>query len=240
MPDLISVVIPNYGHRHYLMDSVQSILNQTWQDFEIFILNDDEQPLMEYEKLDNRIRVFDRVDGVRHTSEWRLNNIVDELSGYWCYQDADGTSYPGRLARSYEFLNVSDSDIITTDGIYIFAQLFFAQQKYVTKDTDYGVGAMSSVFSRKEVLARVPFSKEGYGSDGPWWYEIKYQGLNYAHLELPLYVHLDYSSRFRKYKSIPVLRKLYRLAVLKPELNRALKQLKHNYGHRFDNDYGEV
>ena len=38
---MISVIITNYRHQQYLMQAVQSILNQTYQDFEIIIINDD-------------------------------------------------------------------------------------------------------------------------------------------------------------------------------------------------------
>ena len=37
---LISVIIPNYNHENYLEARIQSILNQTYQDFEIIILDD--------------------------------------------------------------------------------------------------------------------------------------------------------------------------------------------------------
>lgn len=40
MEPLISVIIPNYTHAQYLDERIQSIINQTFQDFEIIILDD--------------------------------------------------------------------------------------------------------------------------------------------------------------------------------------------------------
>ncbi len=37
---IVSVIIPNYNHAQYLDERIQSILNQTYQDFEIIILDD--------------------------------------------------------------------------------------------------------------------------------------------------------------------------------------------------------
>src|SRR5687768_4023193 len=37
---LVSVIIPNYNHGSYLKQRINSILNQTFQDFEIILLDD--------------------------------------------------------------------------------------------------------------------------------------------------------------------------------------------------------
>ncbi|RZK26908.1 MAG: glycosyltransferase family 2 protein, partial [Flavobacterium sp.] len=36
----VSVIVPNYNHANYLTDRIESILNQTYQDFEIILLDD--------------------------------------------------------------------------------------------------------------------------------------------------------------------------------------------------------
>ncbi len=37
----ISVIIPTYNRAHWLCRAVQSVLNQTYQDFEIIVVDDD-------------------------------------------------------------------------------------------------------------------------------------------------------------------------------------------------------
>jgi glycosyltransferase involved in cell wall biosynthesis len=39
----VSVIIPNYNHAKYLKQRIDSILNQTWQDFELIILDDNSE-----------------------------------------------------------------------------------------------------------------------------------------------------------------------------------------------------
>lgn len=37
---LVSVIVPNYNYAPYLKDRIDSILNQTYQDFELILLDD--------------------------------------------------------------------------------------------------------------------------------------------------------------------------------------------------------
>lgn len=41
MSPKVSVIIPNYNHSKYLIKRIQSVLNQTYQDFEVILLDDD-------------------------------------------------------------------------------------------------------------------------------------------------------------------------------------------------------
>ena len=36
----VSVIVPNYNHAPYLKQRIESILNQTFQDFELILLDD--------------------------------------------------------------------------------------------------------------------------------------------------------------------------------------------------------
>ncbi len=37
---MVSVIVPNYNHASYLVARIESILNQTYQDFELILLDD--------------------------------------------------------------------------------------------------------------------------------------------------------------------------------------------------------
>ncbi len=62
---LISVVVPNYNHAQYLDERIQSILNQTYQNFELIILDD--------KSTDNSIEVIKKYKDDPHVAKIVVN-----------------------------------------------------------------------------------------------------------------------------------------------------------------------
>ena len=63
MEDLISVIVPVYNNEIYLRDSLDSIINQSYSNLEIILIDDGSTDrsyniLIEYEKMDKRIKVI--------------------------------------------------------------------------------------------------------------------------------------------------------------------------------------
>ena len=57
---LVSVIIPNYNHANYLDERIQSVLNQTYRNFEVIILDD--------RSTDNSLEVIDKYKDNPHVS----------------------------------------------------------------------------------------------------------------------------------------------------------------------------
>ena len=65
MSPTVSVIIPNYNHAPYLKERIDSVLNQTYQDFEVIIL-DDCSP-------DNSVEVIEQYRSNPHVSHMLIN-----------------------------------------------------------------------------------------------------------------------------------------------------------------------
>ena len=61
----VSVVIPNYNHAHYLDCRIQSVLNQTFTDFEVIILDD--------KSTDNSLQIINKYKDNPHITQIVLN-----------------------------------------------------------------------------------------------------------------------------------------------------------------------
>lgn len=103
----VSVILPVYNAERYLREAVDSVLSQTFSDFELIILNDHssdgtESILLSYE--DPRIVYVKNEEnlGVART----LNKGLTLAQGeYIARMDADDISLPGRFAAQVEYLD---------------------------------------------------------------------------------------------------------------------------------------
>ncbi len=120
----ISVIMPFYNSREYLKESIASILNQTFTDFELILLDDGSTDSPEdviNSFSDNRIRyhIQDSNKGI----VYQLNKGIDFAHGkYIARMDADDISFPERFQKQVDFLEDprnSKVDVLATNALKI-------------------------------------------------------------------------------------------------------------------------
>jgi glycosyltransferase involved in cell wall biosynthesis len=120
MPPL-SVVMPVHNAATFLDESIRSILNQSFSDFEFVILDDassDKSPdlLKRWAQHDSRIRLFrsDQQLGLAGSS----NRVVSQTRApIVARMDADDVSHPERFARQLEVLK-SSGDVVAVGTLF--------------------------------------------------------------------------------------------------------------------------
>lgn len=115
MQDLISVIVPIYNVEKYLDRSVRALLNQTYQNLEIILVDDgstDSSGKMcdDFAKEDARVRVFHKENGGSSTA--RNVGICEAKGVYIGFCDSDDYAEPDLYEQLYEvFQNHEDSVI---------------------------------------------------------------------------------------------------------------------------------
>lgn len=103
---VVSVLMPVYNAEEYLRESIESILSQTFGDFEFLIINDgstDNSAFIISSYSDERIRFVDRKHfGISNTLNYGLKLAQGE---YIARMDADDISLPQRLEKQVECMN---------------------------------------------------------------------------------------------------------------------------------------
>lgn len=105
-PHLVTVLLPVYNAEKYLREAIESILNQTYQDFELLIINDgstdDSHSIIQSYK-DQRIRLLNLEQNMGLVKA--LNVGLSEVhSEYIIRADADDICLPNRIERQVAFM----------------------------------------------------------------------------------------------------------------------------------------
>ena len=117
---LVTIFMAVYNVENFIKDSLESILNQTYKNFEFLIVNDastdhSSEILQLYEKKDKRIRVIHNKHnmGIPYTR----NIGLKEANGkYIAIMDADDIALPFRIEKQVLFMeNNPEIDVLGTD-----------------------------------------------------------------------------------------------------------------------------
>lgn len=104
----VSVIMPVYNGEKYIRDSVNSILKQTYQDFELVIINDGSTDrtkfiIDQYAETYPKVKVFHcEHKGVSAAANFGMENSTGE---YIARLDSDDKAVPERLAVQVKFLD---------------------------------------------------------------------------------------------------------------------------------------
>lgn len=158
----ISVVMSVYNAEKYVFEAIESILNQSYRDFEFLITDDAStdsslQILKDFENEDKRIKLYKNKENLGLTKN--LNLMLQSSKGrFIARMDADDISLPDRFEKQLDFMN-GNPDI----GVCGTNILFFGSSDHITSlpETDDEIKASllfrdvimhPTVFIRRSVL----------------------------------------------------------------------------------------
>jgi len=107
----ISVILPNYNCSRLLNRSITSVLNQTYKNFELIIVDDcstdsSVEIIKYYKKIDKRIRFFKTKKNSGNASAPRNLGVSKCKGRYVAFIDSDDYWYPHKL--SYQISNIKN------------------------------------------------------------------------------------------------------------------------------------
>ncbi len=166
---LVSVIMPTYNHAKFIGKAIGSVLNQTYKNFELIIIDnysgDETEKIVASYKDDRIIYLKFSNNGVIAAS--RNHGIKRSHGEYIAFLDSDDWWYPNKLLVASKYLNRAD---IFFHNLHIFRQnrKSFAKFKgrklnspvFVDLMTKGNALATSSVIVKKEILNSVNLFSE--------------------------------------------------------------------------------
>jgi len=116
----VSIIMPVYNGEQYLAEAIQSIVTQTFTDWELIIVNDgsiDSSVPIVHGFTDDRIILLNQTNSGQAVS--RNNALAIAHGKYITFLDADDLFLPNALATNAKFLdNNIDVMVVYSDGYY--------------------------------------------------------------------------------------------------------------------------
>lgn len=156
MEDLVSIVVPVYNVEKYLKKSIESILNQTYKNVEILLVDDGStdssgQICDSFSKVDPRIRVFHKANG--GLSDARNFGIEQMKGQYVAFIDSDDYISKDYVWKLYSSIKNNDSEV----SICSFSLVDEKGEKIKDELLDSGEVCLSG----KQILEKV-LTADGY------------------------------------------------------------------------------
>jgi glycosyltransferase involved in cell wall biosynthesis len=114
---LISVVIPIFDRTEILIESIESILNQSYKNFELILVCDgspeDTLKIVKYyESTNKKVRAFYFKNNSGNAVRGRNKGIKEAHGKFLAFQDSDDIAEPDRLKTSLFFINTFNVDVV--------------------------------------------------------------------------------------------------------------------------------
>ena len=167
----ISVIIPTYNRETLIVDSINSVLNQTYKNIEVIIVDDGsvDNTQQEIDKIkDNRIKYIklEKNYGAPNARNIGIKNAVGQLISF---QDSDDILYPNKLEKQFHNIinKKSNLDFCKIKVIFNSSYSFFypnaRQEKSIFDGNIFNeLISKGNFISTQAILAKTNFIKKYY------------------------------------------------------------------------------
>ena len=187
---LISVIVPVYNVEKYLDACVETIVNQTYKELEIILVDDgspDRCPEMcdEWAKKDSRIKVIHKENG--GLSDARNCGMKAATGEYIGFVDSDDLIHPQMFEKLFDATNKTNADIAQCKSVkfYNFSDVKFQTTTTNSFSTFDSYGAVNNLLSgfeidttcwnklyKSSVALKVDFEVGRINEDVLWTYRV--------------------------------------------------------------------
>lgn len=197
---LISVLMPTYNVEKFVGEAVESILAQSWQNFELIIVDDCSTDrtydiLKTYLEKDSRIRLYRNEKNSKICKT--LNTALENAKGSYIVQmDGDDISTQDRFAKLYQYLqthpkiDIVGSNVITIDerGKKLSHKRFISSDKGIKVGNRYMPCVLHIWMARRQVYDKLGGYRDiPYAEDFDFLLRGELIGLRYANVQEYLY-----------------------------------------------------
>ena len=183
MEKLVSIVMPVYNAEKFLAKAIESVLGQTYRNFELFVIDDCSKDsslhiAQTYEAQDNRIRVLKNEKNL-NVAKTRNYGIQEATGEFIALLDSDDIWDPQKLERQMELLERENAglaycsyDFIDESGASILKPFLVPKETNFNKMLYGNDIGCSTVLIRADIFKKHLFHPDCYHEDYALWMEM--------------------------------------------------------------------
>lgn len=158
----VSVIIPTYNREEYISETIESVLGQSFKDFEIIVVNDGsiDNTIKKLERFESKIKLINQSNSERAVS--RNNGVKNSNGKYIAFLDSDDLWFKNKLEKQVEILD-DKKDIILTYGQSLRINEKSEKTKTVKRQKEGFSGKVfEQLLSRNFISSPTPVIKREY------------------------------------------------------------------------------
>lgn len=217
----VSIIVPVYQVEKYLRQCIDSILAQTFTDYELILVDDGSKDQSgeicdEYAGIDARVKVVHKENG--GLSDARNRGMDQMIGNYFMFVDSDDYIAPTMVECLYKSILNEDADIVACNFLYFFendrkkdfstniksevlsgAEIFYHRKN----ERNYGIWTVAwNKLYKRESFGNVRFRLGKYHEDEFWANEIYQMDIKIVTIPECLYYYRQRNNSIMGKKSI--------------------------------------
>lgn len=196
---MLSVIIPIYNVEKYLTKCIESVINQTYKNIEIILVNDgstdnSKEIIDKYSSIDSRIKVINKKNG--GLSDARNVGIELAKGEYITFLDSDDWIELNMYEKLYKYIKQENADIVQCSYQKVYDEEVNNQKNKEEvnimsgEKSLYNLGEKTVVvwnkIYKRELFNDIRFPKGKYHEDEFTIYKVLYKANKIVDLNLPL------------------------------------------------------
>ena len=227
--DLVSIIMPAYNCEKYVVEAIESVINQTYSNFELIVIDDGSNDstlkiINDLAEKDNRIKALqnEKNSGVSATR----NRGISIAEGNWiAFLDSDDIWVEEKLEKQMNCVKENNADFIFTASTYIdedgkpYRGIFEVPEKIsYRKLLRQNVITCSSVLVKKKYFDNIKMEKDEMHEDYAVWLRILKLGITAYGVNEPLLIYrISRNSKSgNKIKTVKMTYKVFRFIGINP------------------------
>ncbi len=226
---LVSIVMPAYNCEKYVVEAINSILAQTYRNWELLVLDDGSkdntlQIIEEFSQKDSRIKALPNGKNIGVSAT--RNRGIELASGEWiAFLDSDDMWKPEKLEKQFEIVEKEAAEFLFTGSSYIneegeaYKEIFEVPEKITYKKLrNQNVISCSSVLVKKKYFEHIKMEKDEMHEDYAVWLRILKTGVTAFGVNEPLLIYrISRNSKSgNKMKTVKMTYKVFRFVGINP------------------------